>query len=69
MKILVCDRCGFELTEKDDINLAIEGSDSWKNAVRERGQEPRGVYPCKNYIRCQGEMLVQEKKKKGLFQR
>jgi hypothetical protein len=69
MKILVCDRCGFELTEKDDINLVVEGSESWKTAVREKGVEPRGVYPCKNYIRCQGEMLFQEKKKKGLFQR
>jgi hypothetical protein len=64
MKILVCDRCGFELTEKDDIIMAVEGSESWQNATRERGQEPRGIYPCKNYIRCQGEMILQEKKKK-----
>jgi hypothetical protein len=62
MKILVCDRCGFELTEKDDINMAIEGSEAWGIAVRVRGLEPRGVYPCKNYIRCQGEMVLQTKK-------
>lgn len=69
MKILICDRCGYELTEKDDITLAVEGSESWQTATRGRGQEPRGVYPCKNYIRCQGEMTFQEKKKKRLFQK
>jgi hypothetical protein len=69
MKILICDRCGFELTEKNDVNMAIEGSESWQNAIRARGKEPRGIYPCKNYIRCQGEMVFQEKKKKGLFKR
>jgi len=69
MKILACDRCGFELTEKDDINLAAEGSQAWQTAVRNRGLEPRGIYPCKNYIRCQGEMVFLEKKKKGLFHR
>ncbi len=68
MKILVCDRCGFELTEKDDVNLALEGSDAWQTACRGRSQEPRGVYPCKNYIRCQGEMLIVEKKK-GILRR
>ena len=68
MKILVCDRCGFELTEKDDINLAIEGTEAWQTAARARGEEPRGVYPCKRYIRCQGEMILQNKKK-GLFRR
>lgn len=69
MKILVCDRCGFELTEKDDINMVIEGSNSWKIAVRERGEQPRGIYPCKNYIRCQGEMQMVEKKRKSFFRR
>jgi hypothetical protein len=69
MKILVCDRCGFELTEKDDINLAVESSESWHSAVRGRGQEPRGIYPCKHFIRCQGEMVFQGKKRKGLFQK
>jgi hypothetical protein len=69
MKILVCDRCGFELTEKDDITLVVEGSESWLTTARGRGQEPRGVYPCKNYIRCSGEMIFREKKKKRLFQK
>jgi len=63
MKILVCDRCGFELTEKEEINLALEGSDAWQTATRARGEEPRGLYPCKHYIRCQGEMHLVEKKK------
>jgi hypothetical protein len=69
MKILVCDRCNFELTEKDDINTAVEGSEAWQTAVRARGLEPRGVYPCRNFVRCQGEMIFQEKKRKGLFRR
>ncbi len=69
MKILVCDRCGFELTEKDDINMVMEGSNSWKIAIRERGEQPRGIYPCKNYIRCQGEMQMVEKKRKSFFRR
>ncbi len=62
MKILVCDRCGFKLDEKDDINQAIEGSEAWLTAVRNRGQEPRGIYPCKHFVRCQGEMVWQNKK-------
>ena len=64
----MCDRCGFELTEKDEVTLALEGSEAWQTATRGRGQEPRGLYPCKNYIRCQGEMVVTEKKK-GIFSR
>jgi hypothetical protein len=68
MKVLVCDRCGYELTEKEDLTLALEGSEAWQTATRLRGQEPRGIYPCKNYIRCQGEMIAVEKKK-GIFGR
>jgi len=65
---LVCDRCGYELTEKDDIDLAFEGQAGWAKSARERGAEPRGVIPCKNYVRCQGEMIaVQERR--GLFGR
>ncbi|MFC1940061.1 hypothetical protein ACFLXO_05195 [Chloroflexota bacterium] len=60
MKKLVCDRCGLELTDKYDIELALEGQGAWEAAVKDRGNEPRGVYPCKNYIRCGGEMLVVE---------
>jgi hypothetical protein len=62
MKILVCDRCGFELTEKDEVSQALEGSDAWQQASRARGKEPRGIYPCKHFIRCQGEMCLQNKK-------
>jgi hypothetical protein len=64
MKILVCDRCGFELAEKDDINLALEGSEAWQSSVRNRGREPRGVYPCKHHMLCEGEMVLQNKKRR-----
>jgi hypothetical protein len=57
MEKLVCDKCGFELTEKKDIYLALDGRDAWQEAQRSRGFEPRGVFPCKYYFRCQGEML------------
>ena len=56
--ILVCDRCGFQLTDKREIEMALEGQEAWENAVRARGVEPRGVYPCKNYSQCQGEMQL-----------
>ncbi len=60
---LVCDRCGLELTEKEDVELALEGKRAWEAAVRARGAEPRGVFPCQNFIRCGGEMkLVDDKK-------
>ncbi len=63
MKKLVCDRCGRELTEKDDIDLAFEGKETWEAAARARGIEPRGVIPCENFVRCRGEMvLVNERK-------
>ena len=58
MKKLVCDRCGFKLTEKDDIDLALEGQWAWEASVRARGGKPRGVLPCKNYIRCGGEIRL-----------
>jgi len=56
MQKLVCDRCGYELTDKDDIDLAFAGKEAWEAACRARGIEPRGVLPCKNYIRCGGEI-------------
>ena len=56
MEKLVCDRCGYELTDKDDIDLAFEGKEAWEAACRARGVEPRGVLPCQNYIRCGGEI-------------
>ncbi len=64
MQKLVCDRCGLELTEKEEVELALEGMEAWQTAVRARGAEPRGVFPCKNYIRCGGEMELFDGKKK-----
>ncbi len=65
MDILVCDRCGFELDDNEAILMALDGMDAWHNACRGRGHEPRGVFPCKYYINCQGEMqLIKGKPKK-----
>lgn len=70
---LVCDRCGFEVTDREDISIALDGVEAWCEAQRGRGQEPRGVFPCKHYRICQGEMLLvkgkPDKKKHGLFGR
>jgi len=68
VKKLICDRCGYELAEPGDVDLALQGQAAWQRSVRERGEEPRGVYPCKNYVRCQGEMTVIEERR-GLFGR
>ncbi len=56
-KKLICDRCGEIIEDKDEVELALDGTDAWHAYLRERGQEPRGWFPCKNYIRCQGEMI------------
>jgi len=56
-KKLVCDRCSAELSDKDDIELALDGTASWHVFLRERGDEPRGLFPCKNWIRCGGVMI------------
>jgi len=56
MEKLVCDRCGLELTEPDDIDLALAGQGAWEKAARARGIKPRGILPCQNYIRCGGEI-------------
>jgi hypothetical protein len=71
MEKLVCDKCGFELTDKEDINMALEGMEAWQEAQRGRGCEPRGIFPCKYYFQCKGEMqLVKgQKSKKALFER
>jgi len=58
MRKLVCDKCGKELSDKDDIDLVLEGQEAWAAAARERGTEPRGVLPCENYVRCSGEMIL-----------
>ncbi len=68
-KKLVCDRCGYELTEKDDLDLAFEGQEAWAKSAREHGAEARGVIPCKNYVRCHGEMILTEDRGRGLFGR
>ena len=56
-KKLVCDRCGEVLNIKEAIELALEGTVAWHTFIRERGDEPRGLFPCKNWIRCRGEMI------------
>ncbi|MFH1382287.1 MAG: hypothetical protein ABIH70_05270 [Chloroflexota bacterium] len=61
---LVCDRCGFELTDEKEIELALEGKEAWQNAARGRGVEPRGVIPCKYFASCNGEMTIVIKDKK-----
>ena len=66
-KKLVCDKCGKELTDKDDIEMAIEGALAWHESVRARGGEPRGLFPCENYRNCGGEMTIVKSKGKGLF--
>jgi len=70
-EILVCDRCGFELTDKEDIALALEGMEAWQNSQNARGFKPRGVFPCKYYFQCKGEMIPLKRKeeKKGIFGR
>lgn len=56
MKILVCDRCGLAIKDIEDVAIALEGQEAWEAAVTARGGVPRGVFPCKNYARCSGEM-------------
>jgi hypothetical protein len=55
---LVCDRCGKEITDQYDIDLALAGMEAWRNSVKAKGMEPRGVFPCENYVRCGGEMIA-----------
>ncbi|MFC1984145.1 hypothetical protein ACFLVO_03945 [Chloroflexota bacterium] len=66
MRKLVCDRCGLELTDIDDIDLAFEGKETWATSCRERGVEPRGILPCKNYIRCGGEIVLGTSRRRRL---
>ena len=71
MEKLVCDKCGFELDQREDINLALDGTEAWQNACRNRGEKPRGVFPCKYYFQCKGEMILlkDQKKNKGFLGR
>ena len=55
----------FELTEKDDADAAFEGMVAWQAAARARGIEPRGVLPCKNYVRCGGEVVEVNENRQG----
>ena len=67
MKKLVCDRCGLELGDKDDIDLAIEGKWAWEAACRARGVKPRGVLPCRNYVHCGGEIVLVASRRQRLM--
>ena len=58
MKKLVCDRCGFEVTGKEDIELALDGHEAWAISLRARGSEPRGIIPCEHYVSCGGEIRL-----------
>ena len=63
---LVCDKCGFELVEKEEIALVFDCSETWQAAQREKGKEPRGLFPCMYYAQDEGELIVvtaKEKKK------
>jgi len=67
MKKLVCDRCGLELTDKEGIDLAIEGRGAWEAACRARGVKPRGFLPCENYVRCGGEIVLVTSRRQRLM--
>lgn len=69
MKKLVCDRCGREVTDREEINAILLGADAWRNSVIARGEEPRGYFPCKDYRNCGGEMIEVEEKKILFFRR
>ena len=55
---LVCDRCGREITGREEVEQILEGAEAWQVSVRARGDTPRGLFPCENYIRCGGEMQI-----------
>ena len=63
-KKLICDRCGETFDDKEAIELALEGTEAWRAFLDEKGREPRGLFPCKNWIRCQGEMIDWKNKDK-----
>ena len=56
MKKLVCDRCGLKLEGWSNIVFALEDQGAWEAACRAGDTITRGVFPCKNYIRCGGEI-------------
>ncbi|MFC2038569.1 hypothetical protein ACFLUG_02220 [Chloroflexota bacterium] len=57
---LVCDRCGYEVTDPEVIEQMVPGMDAWMDAQKSRGEAPRGLFPCKNYVRCQGQLRTEE---------
>jgi hypothetical protein len=65
MKKLICDRCGIELSDPEAIDLVLAGMDAWQNSVRARGEEPRGIFPCKHYRNCHGEMVIIDDEEKS----
>ena len=67
MQKLVCDRCGLELADIDDIDLAFQGKEAWAASRRARGVEPRGILPCKNYVRCGGEIVLVASRRQRLM--
>jgi hypothetical protein len=38
--------------------------EAWQEAQRTRGTEARGVFPCKYFAQCQGEMILVKGSKK-----
>ena len=58
---LACDRCDKDLTNKHEIELALEGQQAWEASARANGAEPRGIIPCENYVQCRGEMQLIKK--------
>ncbi len=65
-KKLTCDRCGFELTDKENISIALEGEAAWQMAARARGAKARGVIPCKYFAHCGGEMQTVKKRSRWM---
>jgi hypothetical protein len=55
---LICDRCGKEVTDKMVVEAIFAGKDAWKTSHVHEGADARGLFPCENYIRCHGEMIV-----------
>ena len=60
IKKLVCDRCGLEVSDPADIDQMVAGAEAWINSRKQAGEQPRGIFPCKNYVRCGGEMQIQK---------
>ena len=64
MEKLICDKCGFELTDVNAICRVLDGMEAWQEAQRNRGSEARGIFPCMYYFWCKGEMVFAKDLKK-----